>query len=981
MGSLAGIPSGTVTFAFTDVEDSTVLMRRLGAGYEPLLRRHNDLVRAAVRQAGGHVVKSEGDGFFLAFPSADAALRMATDVQLAMGAETWPADGEFRVRIGLHAGDAVPDEDGDYVSLTVHQAARVAGAAHGGQVLVSDAVCALLEESEHTFEPVGRFRLKGFDGLRQLFQLTHPDLRRSFPPPRAAPAAARHLPRPRTSFVGRTDELRVAKKLLAESRIVTLVGAGGTGKTRVAIEAARESADKYSAGVWFVDLSPVDASSVATAIASAVSYRPSGDELTVAGVASHLGNAQGLLVLDNCEHVIETAAEAVAMLADECPELAVLSTSRAPLHVDGETVFPLPPMVLPDDDDVLASDAVRLFVERASAAAPAFAFDADAATVVADVVRRLDGLPLAIELAAARAGTVGMGELARRLDDVFSALPSGPRSASPRQRTLRALIDWSHDLLTEDEKRAYRRLAIFNGGFTLEAAERVIDGDLPHGSSILELVEALAEKSLLVVGGDALRRRYRMLATIHAYAQRRLEESGEMGETSRRHLAWALELAERASLELLGPGQGAWIEVLDDELDNLRAALGFARDGDPRAYVRLVASLSRFWLYRDYGAEGRGHVAAAIAVADDAAVRARLLTAEARLALADSDYRAAAEVAAVAVDAARETGDAVSLALALQAAGEAAYRCGHMSEARQRFNESLEHARDDPALTMFSLQGLGGVERDDGNFDAARPLLEDALSQARVIGQPTAIALSCGILGELCLYEGDAAAAKDLFEEELRAARGAGNRHLTTFAHGDLANAAHMLEDFDEAREQWRDALDVAESTSNRQGMARAQTGLGVVALAMDDLDGARQHLRLAAELAREVNQAALLSQTANFLARVEYRAGDLNRARAELVAGALGLGEDGPKAIMGDVLLTLVELSLEMGDGPTAAAVAGLRDRLLDVSTPPPSDQRPAGDLRGALGDTAFEEHWWRGHTVPLDVLLSPLEETRVTN
>ena len=974
MGTPAGIPSGTVTFAFTDVEDSTLLMRRLGDGYEPLLRRHNELIRSAVDAVGGYVVKSEGDGFFLAFSSAEAALRAATEVQLAVGAEAWPEHGEFRVRIGLHAGEAVPDADGDYLSLTVHQAARVASAAHGGQVLVSDAVCALLEESEHTFESVGRVRLKGFEGSRQLFQLTHPGLRRAFPPPRAAPAAARHLPRPRTSFVGRSDELRVAKKLLAESRVVTLVGAGGTGKTRIAIEAAREASDNYSDGVWFVDLSPVDASSVAAAIASAVSYRPSGEELTVAGVAAHLGNAEGLLVLDNCEHVIETAAEAVALLADECPELAVLSTSRAPLHVDGESVFPLPPMILPDDDDVFASDAVRLFIERASAASPGFAFDAAAAAVVADVVRRLDGLPLAIELAAARAGTVGMGELARRLDDVFAALPAGPRTASPRQRTLRALIDWSHDLLTEDERRAYRRLAIFKGGFTLEAAEWVIDAGLGLGSPALELVEALAEKSLLVVGGDALRRRYRMLATIHAYAERRLEESGEMGETSRRHLDWALELAERASLELLGPGQGAWIELLDDEIDNLRAALAFALEVDEAAYVRLVVALSRFWVFRDYGAEGRRNVSEALERSGSEEVRGRLLASGARLALTDSDYAGATALGSEAEAWARDRGDREVLTLALQAQGEAAYRSGQFDRATAAFNESLETADGDSSLIAISLSGLGGLARDNGDFPGARVLLEDALSRARETGQHTLIASSCGPLGELCLYEGNAEAARALFEEELRHAREAGSRHLVTFAVGDLANAAAALRDHDTALELWRDALEIAAATSNRQGMARAHTGIGAAALYTKQIDLAREHLTIARSLALEVSQTVLAGQCCYFLALVADQEDDLPAARVELLRGLEIFGPDGPSAVMEDSLRALIQVERAVSGAVASARVLGFRDRLRGIEDVTKADADLSLSLREELGQEAFATEWWRGHAGGLDAVVQQL-------
>ena len=975
MGTPAGIPSGTVTFAFTDVEDSTVLMRRLGARYEPLLRRHNEIIRGVADAARGYVVKSEGDGFFLAFDSAERAVRACIEAQLLLAKEKWPDDGEFRVRMGLHAGHAMPDDEGDYVAIAVHQAARVAAAAHGGQVLASDTVRALVDEAAHfRFEDLGRFRLKGFEGSRPLYQVVHTGLAAAFPPPRAAPAAARNLPRVRTTFIGRVDELRKVEKLLEESDLLTLVGPGGAGKTRLAVEAAYRVANGYADGAWFVDLSTVDANGVVGAVAAAIGLRAAGAESTAAEVAEHLGGAAALLVLDNCEHVVDAAAEVAAALVDECPNLKVLATSREPLRVSGEAVFPVPPLGLERSSvDLGESDATALFVDRATGLDPSFVADGAIADAVADIVAKLDGLPLAIELAAARVATVGVPALAARLDRSLDAVAIGPRSSAPRQRTLRSLIGWSHDLLSATERAAFRRLGIFSGGFTLDAAAAVIADPSLRADDIFDIVHSLVDKSLLVVSGDALRRRFRMLDTIHAYACEQLELENEQDAMQRAHASWALSLAQEGSEQLLGPGQGAWVECLDDELANLRAALSFSSANDPSTYVALTLALARFWLFRDYSAEGRWHVSETLDRTSDEPTRAKLLAAGARLALADSSYDQAMAMAKESESIALAIDDQLTRTLALQAQGESAYRAGRFDEARRAFRASLELAGDDDSLVAVGLSGLGGIARDDGEFTEAKALLEDALARARRVGQPTLVATSCGPLGELLLYEGDGHAARQLFEAELTAARAAGNRHLVAFALGDLANAANVLGEYSAALDLWRDALDVAASTSNRQGMARAHTGIGAAALYMKSPTLAREHLEIASALALEVSQTVLAAQCHYFLALAADQEDDVERTYQQLATGLKVLGDDGAKAVAENLVSALSELLVLMGEHRRAARAMGCLGALRRRDSPDDSASQ-ASALVEALGREAFEQEWRRGHSGSLSDLLAPL-------
>jgi predicted ATPase len=572
---------------FTDVVGSTRLHQDLGEQYVELIEEHNKLLTETVDQNGGRVVKVLGDGLLIAFGNGSAALAAAQQAQAEFGRRSWPRDAEVSIRVGLHAGDAVP-RGNDYVSLAVHQAARVVVAAQGGQVLLTESVADQVDRTALHF--LGRFRLRDFDEPQRLYQPAADPAQQ----PNALSADA-WLARLRTSFVGRTKELEHVRNCVRADRLVTLVAPGGAGKTRLAFEVAAELSQLDEYEVWLVDLAALRAGSpVDSAVAAAVG---AGDDTSVEpleAAAAALAQRRGLLILDNCEHVIEQAARSADVLLNRAPEVTVLATSRAPLRVPGERVVRVDPLELPapnvhDPATLMELDAIRLFVARATAAG----LDADLSTAlhpIASIVRKLDGLPLALELAAARAPAFGLHELNKALDDPLHALDTGARGGAQRHQTLEHVIRWSYDLLDEDERAVLRRVAVFGGGFSLDAAAEVgAFGGLTVGAARAAVV-SLAEKSLLrIVNGEA-GTRYRCLVSIGLFARDRAREAGEYDECVARHRAWITTFSTAAQVAVHGRDQLHTLRVMRDEAANVQAAGERALTQDPEAALVLAVA-------------------------------------------------------------------------------------------------------------------------------------------------------------------------------------------------------------------------------------------------------------------------------------------------------------------------------------------------------------------------------------------------------
>jgi predicted ATPase/class 3 adenylate cyclase len=711
------VTSASVAFLFTDVEGSTRLLRATGDRYTRLVGAHRRLVRAVIARHGGFEHDAEGDAFFIVFPTAAMALAAAVDMQTAITQHPWPADGRLRIRVGVHAGEATVD-DGRFYGLDVHRGARICAAGHGGQILLSsDALGQLGDDlpSGLALRDLGEHRLKDFDGPQRLYQVEVAGLGGDFPPLRTPRVAPIRLPTWRTSFVDRDRERELARHLLADEqvRLLTLTGPGGTGKTRLAVHVAAHVASSFPDGVTFVPLAPVrDPLLVGEAVAGALEVPLDGLRPVVELLVERLTNGPTLLVMDNVEH-LPAAGALIAELLDRTEHLSVLATSRGPLHLSGERVLEVPPLPVPSADAstptaVTASAAAELFVARVREVRPGFVVDALNARAVAAVCARLEGLPLAVELAAARTRMLPVAAVAERLDRSLSLLTGGPRDQPPRLRSLHAAISWSVDLLSPSARELFVRLSVFIGGAAHEAVENVCGQGL---SDVLELVDELHTYGLVQLVPEASAPRYAMLEAIREYAAEQLAGTDEAEVLRKRHALAFLELAETAAPDLTDRDGPVLLHQLDLDRHNMRAALIWMLDaGETESALRLVSALWRFWQMRGHLAEAQRMVDQVLKMPGQDCVDVRI--------------RVAAE----------------------EAAGGIAYWRGEVASAERRYRWCLRRTQElgDPALIARSLSNLayalrgvegGGVEAMEAAIEALSVFtqLNDLAGQATVM--------------------------------------------------------------------------------------------------------------------------------------------------------------------------------------------------------------------------------------------------------
>ncbi len=742
------LPTGTVTFVFTDVEGSTRLAQEIGGAWPPLLERHREIARAAWQAHAGVEIGTEGDSFFVVFTMASQAVAAATELQRGLAAEPWPPTSEIRVRIGMHTGDGLIS-GGTYVGLDVHRAARVSAAGHGGQVLLSDATQALLGgilPPDTTLRDHGEHKLKDLSRPERIWELSIGGLRTEFPPLRTLNAIPNNLPVQLTSFLGRQRELGEARRLLSEGRLLTLTGPGGTGKTRLSLQIAADSTDRFPDGVYYVSLGQIAmAELVMPTIAQAVGVVDPGSR-PLDRLVEQIGDKCVLLVLDNFEQVIDAAPQVNELLA-RAPKMSVLITSRSPLRVYGEREYPVPPLGVPDPKHLpsLAGlsqfESVALFIERAMAVRPDFAVTSANAPAVAEICARLDGLPLAIELAAARVRLLSPQAIMDRLGDRLGLLSSGARDLPERQQTLRGAIAWSHDLLDEVDRRVFARFSVFAGGASLDAAEKVLFDEGEKGD-VLDVIGSLVDKSLVrqetQADGEP---RFRMLETIREFALEQLAARGEDEPLRERHAACLVGFAERASGEVFGPDQGLWLDRYEAEHDNLRAAMAWAlaRDRADTA-MRLLTACWRFWQMRGYLAEAREHANRVLALpsaAEHPEARAAALEAAGGIAYWQADLDAARAWYQEGLDLARASGDDRRIANALYNLSFG-YTLIHddQAAARRVAEEVLEISRrlDDDALVARSLWVLASTKFFFGETEGMLESTEEALAIFRRLG-------------------------------------------------------------------------------------------------------------------------------------------------------------------------------------------------------------------------------------------------------
>jgi len=840
------LPGGTVTFLFTDIEGSTRLWERHPAEMREALARHDAVLRSAIEAHGGHVFKTVGDAFDAVFSRAVDAVIAAARIQQRLEAEPPAVPGGIRVRVALHTGTA-EERDRDYFGPALNRIARLLDAGHGGQILLSEATRLLVEESLPdglALRDLGQHRLKDLASPERIFQLVVAGLRSEFPPLLSLDVLPNNLPRQLTSFVGRTKELGEITALLQQTSLLTLTGSGGAGKTRLALQVAAEMTGAFPDGVWLVELTPlVDPALVTQTAAMAIGVREEHRPL-IDTLVDYLRPRAMLLLLDNCEHVLAASAALVQMILQHCPTVRVLATSQEALGIAGETVYGVPSLTMPDlgrlppVEQLTGFEAIRLFVERAASSRPGFTLTPANAAAVAQVCARLDGIPLAIELAAARVRVLSVDEIAARLADRFRLLTLGTRTAPARHQTLRAALDWSYDLLTAPERLLLARLSVFAGGWTLAAAEAVCaDEDCPEGD-VLDVLTRLVDRSLVVVGEVGVDTWYRLLETVRLYAREKLDASGGAEAVRRRHRDWYLQFVESIELELQGPGLEAWLRRLEIEHDNIRAALEWSRTAEPNPEygLRLSGAMWHFWEVRGYWTEGREWLEDALKRGERLNVpsRARALNGAANLAFFQGDFARASALGTESLDLSRKLGDKRAIASCLNVLGLEACRLEKYDQAARLGEESLALSKEvgDTWGAAGAHLILGLVARGAGDYARAAPLLEQGVAQFRQLGDKWATALGVNDLGLVLREMGEYGRAQELLQEGHALFRELGDRWGIGFSLANLGIVAWNRGEYDHAAALFSESLALRKVLGDRRGISTALTGLAVVMVA-----------------------------------------------------------------------------------------------------------------------------------------------------
>ena len=902
---MSALPTGTVTFLFTDIEGSTRLWQQHPEPMKQALLRHHALLQQSIESSNGYVFQIVGDAFCAAFHTAAGGVAAALAAQRALAAEPWGETGPIRVRMALHTGTADlhagEHKAGEYMSgLTLSHTARLLSVAHGGQILVSNATQELVRNdlpSLVELRNLGLHRLRDLTRAEHIYQVVAQRLPDRFPALRSLEVVPNNLPRQLTTFIGREREIAEAKRLLAETHLLTITGPGGSGKTRLSLEIGARLLSEYPDGVWLVEFAHLaDPARVPQVLATALSVREEADRPLLVTLVDHLRPKRVLLLLDNCEHLIDACAGLADTLLRGCPEVKILPSSREALGLTGEVVFRVPPLSLPDSRLVPALErlaeyeAVRLFVDRAIAVKPDFTLTDDTAAAVVQICRRLDGIPLAIELAAARVRTLSVQQITAHLDERFRLLTGGSRTALPRHQTLRGLIDWSYGLLSEAERELFRRVSVFVGGWTLEASVAVCAGVDVDRYDIVELLGRLVDKSLCLIDGEGSDPRYRLLETIRQYGFEKLAETSEGQVVRARHRDFYLGFAEDAEPRLQGPEQVAWLQRLEADHDNLRAALRWSLDCDEtEAALRLGSALSLFWDTHGYVREGREWLDELLAHARErptSTVTARralgkVLDAASRTRARWSEFPQATEFLTQGLAVWRELGDKRGIAEALNNLAVGATQSGDRVRARVLVAESLALFRElsDKRGTAHALNNLAEILRGEGDLPGARALFEESVPLFEAIEERRGLSHALDNLGGILTAQGDYGPAEALYSRSRRLAEELGDNHAVATALRSLGGVAHHRGDHERARSFYEDSVARFREMGDGFCLAKSLIGYALTSHEMGDHEQARVLGDQGLALLREAGAKGELAPRLGQLGAAALAHGDVARA------------------------------------------------------------------------------------------------------
>lgn len=849
------IPVGRVTFLFTGIEGGTKLSQEFPQELQSALSKHSAILKNTIDSNNGFVFKIASDEFCCAFEKAEDAVKAAIDIQKNLKNENWD-NVKIKIRIGIHSGNAEWNGS-DYMGyVTLARTARIKSAAHGEQILISEETFKSFENSfsgdnNISFRDLGERRLKDLIQPIRLFQISTPELRLDFPPLKTIDARPNNLRVQISSFIGRDNEISQIKKTLSTTRLLTLVGSGGTGKTRLALQVAADLIDEYTDGVWCIELSTLtDPLLILETIADTLNVKEQPGQKLESILIDYFKDKKILLILDNCEHFIEACSELSEKFLRQTKDLKIVATSRITFRCDGEMTHKVLPLSHPDPNaeytpiELSQYEAVRLFIERALQVNPAFRVNDENVSALAQICSRLDGIPLAVELAAVRCKVLSLKKICEKLDDRFKLLTGGSRTALPRQQTLKALVDWSYDILKEKEKILWRRFSIFNGGCTLEECEKICSDDMLNEGEILDLIQNLCDNSIVAYTGQ--NDKYTMLETIRQYGNEKLNEAGEEKIFKTMHLEYFMNLCEGAVSEYKGSNVKKWLDLIEEFYPNVQSALAWSLDNGLREEgTRLAVSMGKFWELRGHYMEGRNWFQKIINNPGDVSpeIIANAKSLAAVLAALQTDYKTSQRYLEEALEFYRNTNNKNGIGNCLNNLGLNYFDLGEYKKSKLCMNEGLEiRKKTNNRIGICStLNSLGLVALAEGEFSSAKEYFEESLDIAIELKDLIYMAIGYNNLAQIYQRFGNYEKAKDYFEKGLSIDRELGNKLGICVSIYNLGLVEQEKKDFIAAKKYFEESLKIGKEIDSRQIIPYSLLGMGQIALEEKKYDDAEK--------------------------------------------------------------------------------------------------------------------------------------------
>lgn len=927
-------PTGNVTFLFTDIEGSTKLAQDHPEKLSSALARHNEILRIAIESYNGHVFKIIGDAYCCAFENAGEAVKAAVEIQINLSKEKWD-EAVVKIRIGIHSGNAEWNGH-DYMGyITLARASRVMSAAYGEQILVSnDAHILCREDIELSFRDLGERRLKDVIEPIRLYQVLSKDLREDFPPLKTLDARPNNLPIQLTSFIGREKELKILKDKLKPNRLLTLTATGGAGKSRLSLQTGADLIDDFANGVWFVELAAVsDPYFLPISLINALGIKEETKKTPEETLVDYLKDKELLLILDNCEHLINACAELTVKLLTSCPKLKIIATSREALNCAGELTFRIPPLSQPDPkanntpEQLVEYESVRLFIERAISVNPKFRVNNENAPALAEVCSRLDGIPLALELAAARTKVLSIEKIFERLTDRFNLLTGGKRTALPRQQTLKALIGWSYDLLCDEEKLLWKRLSVFSGGFNLEASEEICSDERLKNCDILDLLSNLNEKS--IINYDEAKERYIMLETIKEYGKELFTDPAESMIIKKNHFKYFFDLASSVKEKLFGKNQKEYFDLIEVDDGNFQSAFSIAMEENKiNEAAGLAFTLNRYWIVRGRAQTGNKWYDAILYRENDLSeeVFSNVLTRSAGIKVYLGQYDIAMEFYNKFLALMKKKNDKKEISLAIYNIGITAARMGDYKNARLSFEEYLAFMREegDTISVLNSVNSLAQLEMQIGNYDKALTYCKESLTLIEDINDIFESYYSFRNMGKLESYLGNYEQAAKMHLKAIELSRRNGYKSGLAVSLAELGGVKAAQKDFSEARKLLEESLIEGKGTDESICLAMAYSILGSLEYKSENFQESRIQLNKSLKIFREIGDVSGIADAIKLLSIVEYNLKDFDSSEKTTVECLKTQISLGLKLEIAKSLLLLVKINSEVNKFEAAASLLG---------------------------------------------------------